>query len=75
MLNLIKLINNLIGLGFYALVGLPIVLFVVYIAALTGSSFFGGPVWLWFIGILILAIPTCKEAFEKGKLKNQNSDA
>jgi len=74
MLNLIALINNLIGLSFYVLVGLPIALFIVYIAAVTGSTFFGGPTWLWFIGIMILAIPTCKDAYEKGKSKKQSSD-
>lgn len=74
MLKFLSLINSLIGLSLYILIGLPIVIFIIYILATVGSSFFGGPTWLWFIITSILLIPAAKEGLDKAKLKNQTKN-
>lgn len=71
MLTLLNLINSLIGLAFYLLVLAPIMLFLVYLFAIMGNSFFGGPVWLWFSIMLLLGLAGAKESYDKAKLKEK----
>lgn len=74
MLNLINLINSLLNLSLVLLIGVPIACFLIYIFSGILSSFIGGPIWLWFIIILILSIPTCKQGIDKAKLKNETTN-
>lgn len=65
-------INNLLSLGLYILLGIPIALFLVYILSSMGSNFFGGPLWLWFIINSFICFLAIKESYNKAKLKQEH---
>ncbi|GBF34146.1 hypothetical protein DCCM_3258 [Desulfocucumis palustris] len=67
-----SLINNLLNLGLYLLVGIPVAIFLVYILSSIGSNFFGGPLWIWFIGNSVIAFFAINESYNKAKLKQKN---
>ncbi|HWP96407.1 MAG TPA: hypothetical protein VN426_06120 [Syntrophomonadaceae bacterium] len=64
-----SLINNLVSLGLWLLIGIPILLFLGYFMALAGHVFLGGPLWLWIIIVSAIIIGGAVEQFNKQKLK------
>ncbi len=56
------------------IVGIPIMIFFVYVFGAFGHSFFGGPMWLWMVGIVILGILAIVEELNKSKSKESQID-
>lgn len=68
------MILSFLNLGLYLFLGLPIVILLVTFASHVFHSFFGGPVWLWFIIFIIIGLCSSKSKFEEQmrKLKKSN---
>lgn len=54
-------IDNLIKL----VIGIPIMIVLVYFLGALCQAFFGGPIWLWIAGILIIGVLAVIEEFNK----------
>lgn len=50
---------------------IPVAILLVYIFGAFCHSFFGGPIWLWIIGLLILSALAIREEFNKSKSSSQ----
>lgn len=71
MFNILNLINSLLSLSLIVFLVLPIALLIAYICSSLLSSLIGGPTWVWFIIMFILALPATKGGIEKSKQKLQ----
>lgn len=50
---------------------IPLAFIFIYFLSIVGSSFFGGPIWLWFIVNSIISFFAIKESYDKAKIKVQ----
>lgn len=60
-----SLINNFITLMLVLLLGVPLLAFVAYIAAYFAQGLFGGPIWLWMVITIVIAIGGAIEEYNK----------
>lgn len=50
---------------------IPILFLIIWLLAAVSNAFWGGPIWLWAIGLSILGTIYIKEEFDKEKRKNE----
>jgi hypothetical protein len=62
---------NLIDGVIKLIVVIPIMILIAYIFGAFCHSFFGGPIWLWIAGLLILGTFAIKGDFEKNKANKE----
>lgn len=68
------MISFILDFATFIFIKIPLAIVLVYFMSIVGSSFFGGPVWLWFIITTLISIVVIKEDFDKAKRKTEQEN-